>query len=73
VSNALLTAPYTPYGWQTEEDAVRAFVSSDPVVKAARHAGSETVTRATSVADYRQPDGSYRLDNVFRYAVAWLR
>jgi hypothetical protein len=44
-------------------------------VKAARHAGSETVreTVRAGLADYRQPDGSYRLDNVFRYAVARLR
>jgi SAM-dependent methyltransferase len=62
----------TPYTYPDVETAVRAQSSSGPAVRAAQHAGADAVRVALTdvMADYRQSDGTVRLDNVFRYLVA---
>jgi hypothetical protein len=62
----------TPYVYPDVETAVRAQRCSGPAVRAARHAGPAAVRAALTevMARYRQPDGTVRLDNVFRYLVA---
>jgi SAM-dependent methyltransferase len=52
--------------------AVRAQLTSGPARMAIEHVGEQTVkdALADAFADNRQPDGSYRQDNVFRYLVA---
>lgn len=62
----------TPYEYADVDTAVRAQSSSGPAVRAAQHAGEHAVTRALHkvMESYRRPDGSVRLNNVFRYLVA---
>ncbi|MDX6297542.1 MAG: hypothetical protein QOI51_1399 [Nocardioidaceae bacterium] len=62
----------TPYEYPDVETAVRANSSSGPAVRAAQHAGEETLVRSLHevMTRYRQADGSVRLDNVFRYLIA---
>lgn len=62
----------TPYIYPDVTTAVQAQSSSGPAVRAANHAGPDALrTTLTDVlAGYRQPDGTVRLDNVFRYIVA---
>jgi hypothetical protein len=62
----------TPYEYPDVDTAVRAQSSSGPAVRAVQHAGEDAVTRALRKAmeSYRRPDGSVRLNNVFRYLVA---
>jgi SAM-dependent methyltransferase len=62
----------TPYEYPDVNTAVRAQSSSGPAVRAAQHAGEEAVTQGLRKAmqNYRKPDGSVRLNNVFRYLVA---
>ena len=52
--------------------AVRAQLTSGPARMAIEHAGEQAVKAALADAyvDSRQPDGSYRQDNVFRYLIA---
>jgi SAM-dependent methyltransferase len=62
----------TPYVYPDVPTAVRAQLSSGPAARAAEHAGADAVRAALSevMSGYRKPDGSVRLDNVFRYLVA---
>jgi SAM-dependent methyltransferase len=62
----------TRYEYPDVETAVLAQTSSGPAVRAAQHAGAEAVSRALHdvMNRYRKPNGSVRLDNVFRYLVA---
>jgi SAM-dependent methyltransferase len=62
----------TPYCYPDVETAVRAQSASGPAARAVQHAGPEALTDAltTVMTSYQQPDGSVRLDNVFRYLVA---
>ena len=52
--------------------ALRGLLSAGPAVAAIEHSGEgvvrQTVTEA--IAPFRRPDGSYRMDNRFRYVVA---
>ncbi len=62
----------TPLIYPDLDTAVRTQRSSGPARMATDHAG-EPATRkalATAFADSRQPDGSYRQDNSFRYLIA---
>jgi SAM-dependent methyltransferase len=62
----------TPYLYPDVDTAVRAQTASGPAVRAAQHAGQEALHDALTevMTRYRQPDGTVRLDNVFRYLVA---
>lgn len=62
----------TPFVYPDADIAVSATLSSGPGRMAIEHAGEEAaaeVLRQTFAAS-RQPDGSYRQDNAFRYLVA---
>ena len=54
---------------------LRAWAAPGPCVMAVRHAGQEAFDNAILDASspFRQDDGSYRLDNIFRFAVARTR
>lgn len=62
----------TPYSYPDVETAVRAQSASGPAVRAAQHAGQEELHNALTkvMSTYQKPDGTVRLDNVFRYLVA---
>ena len=62
----------TPYCYPDVQTAVRAQLASGPAARARQHAGEQAVEDALTevMTSYRQPDGSVRLDNVFRYLVA---
>ncbi|HEX2288824.1 MAG TPA: hypothetical protein VHH53_01170 [Pseudonocardiaceae bacterium] len=61
-------------GWPLSRsgDGWRGQSSIGPVRGAIEIAGEDTVREAFSdaVAQFRQPDGSYRQENVFRYVIA---
>jgi SAM-dependent methyltransferase len=50
----------------------RAMLAPGPMLRAIEHSGEGTVRRAILAAaeQFRQPDGSYRLENRFRYLIA---
>lgn len=61
-----------PFTFPSLEEAVRIQMSAGPLQRAIEHAG-EAATRqvlADAFASARQPDGSYRHENVFRYLIA---
>jgi hypothetical protein len=62
----------TPYAYDDVASAVPAQSASGPAVRAAAHAGAEALTQAlTPVMErYQRPDGTVRLDNVFRFLIA---
>ncbi len=62
----------TPYEHADEADFLRAWEAPGPCVMAIRHAGKAAFDRAILEAaePFRLEDGSYRFDNVFRFAVA---
>jgi hypothetical protein len=51
---------------------LRGMLSAGPAVRAIAHAGEPAVREAVAgaVRRFRRSDGSYRLDDVFRYAIA---
>jgi SAM-dependent methyltransferase len=61
--------------YSSESNYVSAWASAGPCVMAARLAGQETLDKAILNAGtpFRRNDGSYRLDNIFRFAVARVR
>lgn len=63
----------TPYSYPDVATAVRAQSSSGPAVRAIDHAGEEALGEAlTAVMNrFRRASGEVRLDNVFRYLIAW--
>ena len=65
----------TPIEYPDQETYVRAMGSAGPCVLAARIAGRDKVDEAlvTAAEPFRHGDGSYRFDNVFRFAVARVR
>jgi SAM-dependent methyltransferase len=65
----------TPYCYPDEATFVRALGSAGPCVKAARTVGDEKLAAVMveAGAPYRQDDGSYRFENVFRLAIARVR
>jgi SAM-dependent methyltransferase len=65
----------TPIEYPDQETYVRAMGSAGPCVLAARIAGRDKVDEAfvTAAKPFRHGDGSYRFDNVFRFAMARVR
>jgi len=61
-----------PFVYPTEEIALRGLMSGGPVINIVRRVGDKVVADAIrdAVAEYRQPDGSYRFENTWRFAVA---
>jgi SAM-dependent methyltransferase len=62
----------TPLIYPDLDTAVRTQLSSGPARLAIEHAGQPATRKALAAAfaDSRQPDGSYRQDNAFRYLIA---
>jgi SAM-dependent methyltransferase len=60
--------------WQYRdlETALRGLLSAGPAVRAIQHSGEAAVRAATveALKPFRAPDGSFRLDNAFRYVLA---
>jgi SAM-dependent methyltransferase len=67
----LVTDVSTPLQYPDEETYVRAMGSAGPCVLAGRLSGEEALRDAllTGAAPFRRADGSYRLDNIFRFAI----
>jgi ubiquinone/menaquinone biosynthesis C-methylase UbiE len=61
-----------PWTYRDLETALRAFMSAGPSYQAREAAGEERlrVVLEASLSPYRQPDASYRLENVFIVVVA---
>jgi SAM-dependent methyltransferase len=62
----------TPFMFKNDDAAWRAIVASGPGVRAMRHAGEERVRTAVmpAIAPFRKSDGSYRMENKFKYVLA---
>jgi hypothetical protein len=62
----------TPFIYPDLDTAVRTQLSSGPARLAIQHAGEPSTRKALAgaFAGSRQPDGSYRQDNSFRYLIA---
>lgn len=62
----------TPFVYPDLDTAVRTQLSSGPAQLAIEHAGEPSTRKALAVAfaGSRQPGGSYRQDNSFRYLIA---
>ncbi len=60
-----------PFVYPTEEVALRGLMSSGPCVNVMRLAGEQAVADAIrgGIAPYAQPDGSYRFENTWRFAI----
>ena len=65
----------TPFEYPDDPTYVRAFGAAGPCVKAQRLLGGEVFdeTILKAAAPFRREDGSYRMENVFRFAVAAKR
>ena len=63
-----------PLIYQNLETAIRVQSSSGPAQLAVEHSGAAAThdAIATAFAGSLQPDGTYRMDNVFRYLVATI-
>ncbi len=63
----------TPYSYPDVATAVRAQCSSGPAVRAIEHSGEDAVRGALTavMTRYQRDGGEVRLDNVFRYLIAW--
>jgi SAM-dependent methyltransferase len=61
-----------PWIYADHDSAVRGLLSSGQAAKAIENSGLAAVTEAIErgLADFRQDDGSYRMENVFHYVVA---
>jgi SAM-dependent methyltransferase len=61
----------TPLEWPDEPTYLRAWAAPGPCVMAVRHVGRERFDEAILAvsAPFRRDDGSYRLKNIFRFAV----
>jgi SAM-dependent methyltransferase len=61
-----------PFVYPTEEIAMRALMSSGPARSIVHRAGAQVVADAIldGIAEYRRPDGSYRFENTWRFAIA---
>ncbi|MDX6476337.1 MAG: hypothetical protein QOH95_1848 [Gaiellaceae bacterium] len=65
----------TPYEYTDESTYLRAWSAPGPCVMAIRQVGQEAFDKAIldASAPFRRDDGSYRLENIFRFAVARAR
>ena len=54
------------------DTALRGLLSAGPAVRAMRHSGEEAVRRAATeaIAPFRTMQGSYQIENTFRYVIA---
>ncbi|HUL02211.1 MAG TPA: class I SAM-dependent methyltransferase [Gemmatimonadales bacterium] len=54
------------------ETALRGLLSTGPAARAMRHSGEEAARRAVTeaIAPFRTTQGSYQIENIFRYVVA---
>ena len=61
-----------PFEYPDDETAWRALSSPGPLVAAIEYAGEEKIKQAilTSLAPFKTPQGGYRQENRFRYAIA---
>jgi SAM-dependent methyltransferase len=61
-----------PWEYPDLEAAMRGLLSAGPSVRAIQVAGEERVREAVvgALVPFKRPDGSYRLDNTFRYLIA---
>jgi SAM-dependent methyltransferase len=61
-----------PWEYPDEETALRGLLSAGPAIRAIDHAGEGTVRRAVldAIMPYRQPSGSYVMQNRFRLVIA---
>jgi len=59
------------FSYADEPTALRALTSAGPVVKAVAHAGDDAVRNAVAeaIVPNRRDDGSYRFENVWRFAI----
>ena len=62
----------TPWSFPDRETALRGLLAAGPAIRAIEHSGEESVRDAVtkSLEPYRRPDGSYALNNTFRYIAA---
>jgi SAM-dependent methyltransferase len=62
----------TIWRYPDETTTLRGLMSAGPAVRAINHAGESTAFNAvrTILHRFRQPEGDYRLRNVFRYVIA---
>jgi SAM-dependent methyltransferase len=62
----------TPFVFTNSDSACRAFMASGPGVVALRRNGDEKVRAAIlpALAPFKQPNGSYRMENKFKYVLA---
>ncbi len=60
-----------PFVFANDDIALRAIAASGVGVRAVRHAGFDALRAAAmpAIAPFKQPDGSYRMNNKFRYVV----
>jgi SAM-dependent methyltransferase len=60
------------FGYRTIDVAIRAHLSRGPAQRAIAYVGRQATAEsiAAALAHSRRPDGSYRMDNVFRYLLA---
>jgi hypothetical protein len=60
-----------PFEWSDDETAWQALHSPGPMVAASASVGEETLRTAVlaSLQPFKQPSGSYRQENVFRYVI----
>ena len=63
----------TPYVWPDVATAVRSQSSSGPAARAIEYSGEQALCEALTavMARHQRANGQVRLDNVFRYLVAW--
>lgn len=61
-----------PFSYPDLDTAVRANLATGPARRAIEHAGLDATTDAirSAFAEYRQPGGSYRQENAFRYVIS---
>lgn len=62
----------TPFTFDDLDAALRIQLSAGPLQRAIEHSGEDVVRKAVAeaFAAFRRPDGSYRLENEFRYLVS---
>lgn len=62
----------TPFVYPNDDAACRGFIASGPGILALRRNGEEEVraTLMSAFAPFKKPDGSYRLENKFKFVIA---
>jgi len=62
-----------PWAYPDLETELRAFISAGPMIRAISNAGEDAVRQVETEAltSFRMSDASYRLENKFRYMMAF--